>query len=307
MILGRDIKRLIKKLNFGDGGGIGGTPGDPTGGFGAANAGGGTTPGGNVGGGSTPGSGQGQSDASIAADPDTGNFSGMATGFGQDGYGTPDQGQPGIFGGGILGGMPPGTQTSQGAIASSDADFAGISAEADASLGIPSGFSVGNTSSEALAMFTDLSNRGKLHADSKLTNSLFSSMNKSDRAEAISMSNMPEQSFSLFGQDFSISPVFAGLNFATFPGFGQAAQAIGNALSMMSGVLIGEPEGMVPGGPNGDIYEQVAYENNVSVEDVVEVHKKMVEENLMPPPPGILNLPIIKNDVNKLLKARYSL
>lgn len=103
MIIGTDLERLTLKLNAGGGGGGDGPDG-------------------------SPGSTGGQSDASIAADPDTGNFGGMATGFGADGYGSIADGQPGIFGGGVFGGISGSDAVSSGTGEGTDAATAAANA-----------------------------------------------------------------------------------------------------------------------------------------------------------------------------------
>ena len=100
MILGRDIRRLVRKLDF-NGGGDGGDGGVGTVGDSADSTVGGSTTGGSGG-----NVGEGERGGSLPGDTTPDTISGMAQGGGQGGYEDPAiAGKPGIFGGGILGGM----------------------------------------------------------------------------------------------------------------------------------------------------------------------------------------------------------
>ncbi len=159
-----------------------------------------------------------------------GNVSGAATGFGADGYGDVSAGMPGIFGGGVLGGVP-------GVPDVDPTDFTGPMGKTDPTL--------------ALAALTELDNRGKLHSDEELSNNLFSVLDEDTQKAFLtsldkgllmdtSKSNDLTQTVALLtGLD---NPLAFGFNSAIgIPGAFQTVQAVGHASQIASGTLFGEP------------------------------------------------------------------
>lgn len=273
----------------GQSGSMGGAGAVGSGAIGGTGSGGGIGPGGDSG---AVGSGGGQSssgspmgshtdDPAETSEVDTGNFSGMATGFGVSGYGDISEGKPGIFGG----------EVTEAEVNADLADFAAHNLanalaqsnaqaiENEAQVGV-SGVGLSTTPEQSAYALAVLAENKALQANAQLTNSIFSNLSIRDRHS--------------FAREAYSIPLGMSIGFS-FSGIGLMAtvgKEVAAALAALTGVLVGEPWGDQSGSDWPALTEtqkqSIANDYNITTNQVEDVYEAMKIGEVSPVEIGIL-------------------